>query len=308
MQETYRLAYVVVRMQRARLSGLISRGPHALAYLRTTDHRSMSSTPSPPEDLLLVAALNHAESQRELTRRSGGTVLDEGGVLLFAPPHPTPELSNGVIRTGRVSAAEVLSRARAFFGRRKRGYTVYTRAHADDDLRTACEAAHLHYMGDFPGMFVANRWPADRPSARDVTIDEVRSSEDASDYARVMADAFSCTGMPADAAPALLPSLNVLRAPNIASVLIRLEGRPVAGAMVIVSHRVGGIYWVGTTPDARGRGLGPLATRAAVKLGFDRGALVATLQASPMGDPVYRRMGFTEFMRYPLYVQRPLGG
>jgi ribosomal protein S18 acetylase RimI-like enzyme len=78
--------------------------------------------------------------------------------------------------------------------------------------------------------------------------------------------------------------------------------------MVVVTHGVAGVYWVGTVPAARGRGLAELCTRAAGNAGFDRGARIAALQASVMGEPLYRRMGYVEVTRYPLMAQlRPTG-
>jgi predicted GNAT family acetyltransferase len=58
-------------------------------------------------------------------------------------------------------------------------------------------------------------------------------------------------------------------------------------------------------PDARGKGLAELCTRAVGNLAFDLGARVVVLQASVMGEPVYRRMGYREVTRYPYYLQLP---
>ena len=72
--------------------------------------------------------------------------------------------------------------------------------------------------------------------------------------------------------------------------------------MTIVNHGVAGIYWVGSLDEARGRGLGRAVTAAATNAGFDLGAEVASLQASPMGGPVYLAMGFETIYDYRLLL------
>lgn len=51
-------------------------------------------------------------------------------------------------------------------------------------------------------------------------------------------------------------------------------------------------------PEARGRGLAELVTHAVTQVGFGLGAELVVLQATPMGEPVYRRMGFEQFQTY----------
>jgi GNAT superfamily N-acetyltransferase len=255
-----------------------------------------------PKDQLLLSDLNYWEAMRDLSRRAGGTVVDEGGVLLFAGGHSLPVLINGVFRTdARVSPADVLARAERFFRQHGRGYTIVLRAHADDDLRAAAEAAGFLAMGDMPDMVLDHRLPDAVPPAG-VELRRVTTEADAKGYGEVMGVAYATYGMPEDVLPTALP-LYALYAPHIVAVLARVNGTPAAGAMVVVTHGVAGIYWVGTTPDARGKGLAELCTRAAGNAGFDQGARIAALQASPMGEPVYKRMGYVEVSRYPYVVQ-----
>lgn len=254
-------------------------------------------------DLTLLCDLNFAEANRELARRAGGAVHDEDGLLLFAGNHPLPVLVNATLRTSsRLDPAEVLARADAFFGPRERGYTVLCRAHADDDLAAAARAAGFLESGNSPAMVLEQRLP-DATCPPDVVLRRVESADDARAFGAVMGEAYNTYGMPRACGPALVGTLAVLHAPHIVTVVALVDGTVAAGAMVIVTHGVAGVYWVGTTPAARGRGLAELCTRAAGNAGFDLGARVAALQASVMGEPVYRRMGYVEVTRYPSFVR-----
>jgi ribosomal protein S18 acetylase RimI-like enzyme len=260
--------------------------------------------PHARQDLIELSDLNYAEASRELARRAGGTVLDEDGLLLFAGTTSLPVLFNAAFPTDdRLGAEEVLARANRFFAARARGYTLLLRAHAPEQaLRAAAESAGLTQFGDTPAMFLERRLDDARPGPG-IELRRVESDADATAFGRVMGEAYATYGMPVECGPAAVGRLAVLRAPHIATFLALADGEPAAGAMVILSHGIGGIYWVGTLPAARGRGLAELCTRAAGNAGFDMGARVITLQASIMGDPIYRRMGYFEVTRYPYLVR-----
>jgi hypothetical protein len=257
------------------------------------------------DDATLVALsdLNHLEANRELSRRAGGVALDEDGLLFWVGAHPLPVLANAVARTDpRVAAADVIERGRRFFARHRRGFSVILCGTADADLAPACEAAGLFRMGDSPGMVLENRLP-DATPPQGVTIRTVETEADRAEFARVNGEAYATYGMANDVTPKVLGRLDVMRAPHITSVLACIDGTAMAAAMVMLTHGIGGIYWVGTTPSARGKGLAALCTRIVGNIAFDAGARVVVLQASVMGESIYRAMGYREVTRYPYYVQ-----
>jgi hypothetical protein len=263
----------------------------------------MSAVALDERTLVELSDLNHLEANRELARRAGGIVVDEDGLTCWLGAHPLPALVNAAVRTDpAVPPADVLARASRFFAAHRRGFSVMLAGAADVDLAPACEAAGLVLMGSSPGMVLERRLPDASPPAG-VTIRIVANDADAAAFARIGGDAYATLGMPPDCGPAILGRLAVMRAPHIVSVLASVDGTPAAGAMVILTHGVGGVYWVGTTPAARGRGLGELVTRVVGNIGFDMGARVVVLQASRMGDPIYRRMGYREVTRYDCWVQ-----
>lgn len=79
---------------------------------------------------------------------------------------------------------------------------------------------------------------------------------------------------------------------------------PAATASVLLCGEVAGIYLVGTLAEARGKGLGTAVTLAAMHHGRERGARVAALQSSAMGESVYRAMGFVSHGTLPMYEWR----
>jgi GNAT superfamily N-acetyltransferase len=87
-----------------------------------------------------------------------------------------------------------------------------------------------------------------------------------------------------------------------------LDGAPVATSIAIRSEGAVGIYAVGTAESARRRGIATAMTWAAVEAGRLWGSQAAILQASEMGEPVYRKMGFRTVTGYASYDEpRPPG-
>ena len=200
------------------------------------------------DELMELSDLNYAEAMRDLSRRAGGAVLDEDGLLLFTGGHPLPVLANAAMRTDRrLGAADALERARAFFAARGRGFTILIRAHADADLAAAAAQAGLVAFGEMPAMVLDHRLP-DAVPPRGIDLRPVTTADDVAAYGRVMGPAYATYGMPEDVLPAMLGNLETLRAPHIVAFVARVDGTPVAGAMTVVTHGVAGVYWVGTIP------------------------------------------------------------
>ena len=170
---------------------------------------------------------------------------------------------------------------------------VYGLVGRDDDLIEAADEVGMFSFGDPASLMVLTGplSPADSPPG--VRIERATMPQQIEDAAVVCADAYAVYGMPADVASACLVAETML-APHIAAVVAYDQDGPVATASAMATHGVVYIVWVGTAQRAMRRGLGEAVTRAATVAGLEFGARWTTLSASPMGAPVYRRMGFVD--------------
>ena len=111
--------------------------------------------------------------------------------------------------------------------------------------------------------------------------------------------------MPADAA--------VVRADHIRSRLgvdplsrrfvALLDREPVATSRLSMAGGVAGLYTMVTLPHAQRRGIGLAMAHRAMAAGRDTGMRLGALQATSMGYPIYKKLGFVEILRCHMLVR-----
>jgi hypothetical protein len=264
--------------------------------------------PSPNSEAALGQA-NLIAFNRAMTRFSTkGALEEQDGCVLCAGGSWLPVVANGAFRNREdVRGADLIARAESFFRRFARGFTVKVRdTGEDDDLRADCLAAGLEAFGaPVPQMLVLAPLP-DRVDVDGVELDWVEDEAGVSDFVAVNAEAYGTYGMPAEVLPELFDQTSAVVAdPSVHVVIARRGGEAIATAMVFESDGVASLQWVGTVPAARTGGLGALVTTRTTNLAFERGASSCTLQASPMGEPVYRALGYETIYHYSEYAQWP---
>jgi GNAT superfamily N-acetyltransferase len=84
-----------------------------------------------------------------------------------------------------------------------------------------------------------------------------------------------------------------------------LDGEPISFCINYYHAGVAGLYFIGTHTPLRRRGIGTAITRYALQEAQRAGYPLVILQASAMGDPIYRALGFGEYCRIGLLDYRP---
>jgi GNAT superfamily N-acetyltransferase len=199
------------------------------------------------------------------------------------------------------SAAQLLDDARSYFGALGRGFSVYAPTHLGPDIAQACDAMQWPRLSDAPGMVLTERVePPDLPAG--VEHRAVGTAREAEDFIEVCAAAYESIGLPNSVARKLLSQHSRWARPYIHAEVAYEAERPVGIAMLLFSHGIAGVYWVGTLSEARGRGHATRLMRSVSNRAFELGARCVILQATPFGEPVYRKLGYREFTRYPWFL------
>jgi ribosomal protein S18 acetylase RimI-like enzyme len=140
--------------------------------------------------------------------------------------------------------------------------------------------------------------PATDPPVEGLMVERVRDERTLRDHVRVVAEAF---GWPAEDLTLVFNRALLVDA-DWSGWVGYAGDEPAATSQLVEHDGVGGIYYVGTGERFRRRGYGAALTGAAVRDGFARGCSLVSLQASPAGYPLYRRMGFTDAGEYLTYL------
>jgi ribosomal protein S18 acetylase RimI-like enzyme len=82
-----------------------------------------------------------------------------------------------------------------------------------------------------------------------------------------------------------------------------LDDTPVATSAMVLDSGVAGIYAVATIPQARRKGIGEFMTVMPLLEAQQFGYRVGILQASSMGYPIYKRIGFKDVCKFNIYMQ-----
>lgn len=250
------------------------------------------------------AHLNLVDSSRLFYELDPGAAIEAGpGRLFGAGSAAHPVISNAAFRRDDdVDGEDFVARAQEFFAQRGRRFSIWLRAEqdADSDLAAATEAAGFQAIYEMPEMLLGAPLTTE-PLPAGVELRRLSDPEEAPDFWRVAKAAYASNGFPPEVFAGYTKHESLL-AEDVAAFVAYLDEEPASIAMTIVNNGIAGIYWVGSLERARGKGLGRAVTVAATNAGFALGAEIASLQASPMGKPIYLKLGYEPVYDYRLVI------
>lgn len=238
----------------------------------------------------------------ELFGRIEDARLEEraGYRLVVCPRVPFPGL-NGIWAEGAEEPATVHELERAISEVEGLGVPCWieVRAGRTPAIERVARRLGFTHQESIPGMVVR---PAELAVVRSPEL-EVTRVRDAAGLAAAATAAAAGFEVPREHLAALFTP-RVAETPGLSIYVGHAQGRPVSTATSWIGDGSVGIFNVATPPEHRGRGYGRALTEKAVEEGFSSGADLAWLQASPLGEPVYRAMGFRQVETY-LLLGRP---
>lgn len=207
---------------------------------------------------------------------------------------------NGAICLDDNYARETLRVADEFFQERKLDYVMWVRGGENLELEKYLRGNGYEPKRE-PGSaaMVIDRRIEGRLLADAYREEIVEGQKSRDDFARVVAGAFD---KELDLASYMFSDKASLTGEGLVSRLIYKGDKPVGAAMTVVSGDVAGIYWVGVLEEYRGDGLGAYLVQSSTNIGFDMGASSVILQASKVGEPIYKKLGYDRFKYYRWYT------
>lgn len=251
------------------------------------------------ERVLRLMDLNFVEMYRLHVRHvTGGEAHDYESVTVIYGPGGAA-IHNPVMVHGPTTAERVLEIAQRNCRALGRAHAIFLRAHADQHLEPALEAAGYRFVYATPGMYLTrDRFRPVDARAAGLDVRPVRTEDEAQVYGERVAEAFAIYGVPPATIRSFFERLECLANPAVQAYIGWQDGEAVTGAILYASHGVAGVGWVWTRPSHFGRRLAEVATSAVLEDGFGRGLEIANLQASVLGQKVYARMGFATPTEY----------
>ncbi len=257
----------------------------------------MDPDSEPNHDLLRRASANLARIAEQTAKGSGkpwerwdDMVAIDLGLATPAPPNSAVLLGP---LDGDHAVSAVMDRVSAFFeGHTGGGWQIWTAWPIGDLQAWGYEPFEVPCM-----VRDAGPAPPSRPAPSGLSVRAVTDAEALRDTEALLIDAFDVP----DTEPGSMFGVGVLDDPSYRSWVGYVDGRAVSTSTAYLSDGFVGVYNVATASDARGRGYGEALTWYAT---LADPSLPAVLGSSPMGRPIYERMGYRPIGTFSVWERK----
>jgi len=211
---------------------------------------------------------------------------EEPGFFLTRHAIPSPLLNHVFVTSRPDDPGRILAVARDWFP----GPSVPWRLTAGEEWRSlldeACLAAGLRRGESHPVLVWLDREMGPYRPPEGFRFERVKTPTDLAVFDETFhrANELPATGF--------WKAEGLLDAPALHLFLGFHEGHPIATGLGVVEGDMTGVWAVATLPEFRGRGVGSAISRSIADSGRSAGARATYLWATPLGFPVYERLGF----------------
>jgi GNAT superfamily N-acetyltransferase len=245
--------------------------------------------------LIEAADKNFIGSYRKLVEHSpAGETREFRGVFAFVTGLPIGIFNGCIVATP--AGLDDVTAALDWVAQRDVPYRLWIHTELTDQLAQSLREQGMEQDAWLVPQMVLEQPPDLPASAPGVTVRSVSDQGSLDEFRQVSVK----DGTSEDVAQRLFSDA-IAADPDVELVVASLDGRAVGTSLAIRTDDVAGVYAVETLAPARRRGVGMAATWAAVAAGRAWGCDTVVLQASEMGFPVYRAMGFRTVVRYAIF-------
>ena len=254
-----------------------------------------------------IVESNFAEFLLGMGRAGGGLERSDAEITWTVGGSPI-DYHNAVVRcrASEARAAALVDDWRnELSGRSVPGSWHLTPSMRPSGLPELLQQAGFRDGGDEPAMAAPLSALSEPPPRGELTITRATETRDLGGFRHVLAEGFGEGPTEADWVVAVYEAIGLSDDGAWHHFIGRVGDDPVATASLVLASDAGGIYFVCTRPDARRRGFGAAITHWAMTYAADRGAAVAVLGSSPMGQSIYERLGFRTVFSTRLFEFAP---
>jgi ribosomal protein S18 acetylase RimI-like enzyme len=223
---------------------------------------------------------------------------------LFNTGFPNRQFNVFFVKETTAKPLKLLQKAEQFFESRKLPFRISFKTGLEKDFLPLL--SERGYKENRPvAVMTLLDLPDKNVSRGDLDIRRVSSARELVHFQEIVEKSYS---LPEGSGPFVVTE-RIVNLPDTELFVGYADNQPACTSMLIKTGPVAGIYWVATLDGFRNHGFGKAITVESLVAGRNRGCTFASLQASVMGEPVYRRIGFDNPYNYSNYNSPdPAGG